>query len=68
MSYESEAAQDDGLNDCVHYWLIDGKNAGICKKCGASRQFPLSWSPLSMQNAWSHKSTKIQPTAPGTKS
>lgn len=26
---------------CTHYWLIDDKNKGICKYCGAERQFPV---------------------------
>ncbi len=25
---------------CVHHWLIDLKDQGVCKKCGATRDFP----------------------------
>lgn len=25
---------------CIHYWIIDNKNFGICKKCGGERKFP----------------------------
>jgi len=28
----------------IHYWLIDGNNFGVCKYCGAKRQFP-RWKP-----------------------
>jgi len=24
---------------CVHHWILDNQNFGICKKCGAERQF-----------------------------
>jgi len=24
---------------CVHWWLIDAQNKGVCKKCGAHRDF-----------------------------
>lgn len=24
---------------CVHYWVVDAKNVGICKKCGATADF-----------------------------
>jgi hypothetical protein len=30
------------LHDCkneAHYWVLDGKNLGVCKKCGATKQF-----------------------------
>jgi len=23
----------------AHYWVIDAKNLGVCKKCGAKKQF-----------------------------
>jgi hypothetical protein len=30
------------LHDCkneAHYWVLDGKNLCVCKKCGATKQF-----------------------------
>ena len=24
---------------CVHYWVIDDNNRGVCKRCFAKRQF-----------------------------
>jgi hypothetical protein len=30
------------LHECkneAHYWVLDGKNLGICKRCGATKQF-----------------------------
>ncbi len=24
---------------CVHYWILDTSNKGICKKCGKSKDF-----------------------------
>ena len=28
------------MPDCIHYWLINDKQLGTCKKCGAVKQFP----------------------------
>ena len=25
---------------CAHYWLIDGRNIGVCKYCGDVKKFP----------------------------
>jgi len=30
----------DECSGNAHHWLIDGKNLGVCKKCGAKKQFP----------------------------
>ena len=26
--------------DCIHHWIVNNDNHGICKKCKARRQFP----------------------------
>ncbi len=53
---------------CIHHWLIDEKNFGVCKKCGASKQFSCgSWYDSSLKKSLYNKSGKIQPDAPGTK-
>jgi hypothetical protein len=26
-------------NECVHYWIIDNKDIGRCRKCGEERDF-----------------------------
>jgi len=28
---------------CVHHWLIDEKNYGVCKKCGVVKRFSSTW-------------------------
>ena len=31
--------------DCTekaHYWVLNDKNFGVCKKCGAKKQFPIN--------------------------
>ena len=28
------------MNTCIHYWLIDLDNTGICKYCGSQKKFP----------------------------
>jgi len=45
---------------CVHHWIIDMSNCGICKKCGEKKQFNNSWSYVSLQNTWSKTSKKAQ--------
>jgi len=27
------------VENCVHYWVIDAKNFGVCKHCGTTKQF-----------------------------
>jgi len=34
---------DSVSKQCVHYWIIDIENKGICKYCGAVKQFPLQY-------------------------
>lgn len=28
-----------GCKNEAHYWVLDVKNLGVCKKCGATKQF-----------------------------
>jgi len=33
---------DIGEGECkdkAHYWILDDRNLGVCKRCGARRQF-----------------------------
>ena len=39
---QSPASHDQGQS-CVHHWIIDPTNYGVCKKCGSTQQFR-SWS------------------------
>jgi hypothetical protein len=34
---------DDQREACVHHWLIDEKNLGVCKKCGDVKRFSSAW-------------------------
>ena len=34
-----ERRRDMPETPCVHHWLIDLCNKGVCKKCGATRDF-----------------------------
>lgn len=29
------------MNECIHHWIIDQAGHGVCKKCGAEKDFPL---------------------------
>ena len=63
MGNECEIVHDDDCKQCIHHWLIDQGNLGVCKKCGASKQFSCSWSA-----GWGNRSSKVQLSVPGTKS
>jgi len=32
---------DGESKDKAHYWVLDDKSFGVCKKCGAKRQFDI---------------------------
>ena len=68
MGNGRETVHDDDCKECIHHWLIDGRNMGVCRKCGAGKQFPRSWSPLMNQKAWVNKSSKVQHNVPDTRS
>ena len=67
MKNEGEKTLTGDYIQCIHHWLIDERNLGVCKKCGESRQFSCSWSAVSIQKAWCKKSEKLQQNAPGIK-
>jgi hypothetical protein len=52
-------AQEDGIapsdqgDTCVHHWLIDAENLGVCKKCGCTRQFRGWWDVAAIRKGWS---------------
>ena len=64
MENGRETVHNDDCQECIHHWLIDEKNFGVCKKCGASKQFCGSWNT----RGWGNRSSKVQPSVPGTKS
>ena len=68
MGNERETVHDDDCKECIHHWLIDERNFGVCKKCGAGKQFSRSWSAASFQKAWCNTSSKAQHNVPRTKS
>jgi len=57
--------KEDG-EECVHHWLIDASNLGVCKKCGVSKRFLSSWGAA--QISWNTKTGKAHHVPPSTKS
>ena len=41
MAVKRETFHSDECKREAHYWIIDDKNFGVCKKCGAHKQFPI---------------------------
>ena len=40
MDTKEGTLHQDECSGNAHHWVIDGKNLGACKKCGAKKQFP----------------------------
>jgi hypothetical protein len=68
MENECEMFHDDNYKQCIHHWLIDQRNFGVCKKCGESKQFCCWWEAASYQMARGIRSGKVQHNVAGTKS
>ena len=68
MENQGETVPGDDSVQCIHYWIIDAANLGVCKKCGQVKQFSGTWSAASSQKAWGRNSTKAQNDPQETKS
>ena len=53
MELEDRIAPLVQVKVCVHHWLIDAENLGICKKCGSTRQFCGWWDVSAIRKGWS---------------
>jgi hypothetical protein len=42
MTEKDETSHSDVCKEAAHYWILNDKSLGICKKCGAQKQFPVS--------------------------
>ena len=40
MTEKDETSHSDACKQEAHYWILDDKSFGVCKKCGAEKQFP----------------------------
>ena len=64
---ENERVQfKDDCKECIHHWLIDASNFGVCKKCGASKQFCSSWGAI--QKSWYARPNKVHQVVPDARS
>jgi hypothetical protein len=64
---ENERVQFNGDGkECIHHWLIDASNFGVCKKCGTSKQFCSSWGAI--QKSWYGRPGNVHHNVPSTKS
>lgn len=59
---------ESNLGVCIHHWLINAKNFGVCKKCGEGKQFSSgSWYDASLKKNAQTKSRKGTQGVPDTK-
>jgi len=49
----------DEKNGCIHYWIIDQLNYGVCKKCGAEKHFPNTYGQILK---WKSRKTESKST------
>ena len=68
MDNQGDTVPDSDSAQCVHHWIIDAANLGVCKKCGQIKQFSGTWSAASSQKAWGRNSTKVQDEPPNAES
>jgi hypothetical protein len=66
MIEDQGAVSDDRGEACVHYWLIDEKNLGVCKKCGVEKRFSSAWEWGGNQRTGVGRYSKGQKTSPAT--
>jgi hypothetical protein len=67
MDNERGQLNDDG-KECIHHWLLDERNFGICKKCAARKQFCGWWDAASVQRGLHLGSGKVRHGVRGSKS
>ncbi len=68
MENKHVTAHDSDCEVCIHHWLINERNFGVCKKCGESKQFSSgSWYDASIRKNSQTKSGKAPQGVPDTK-
>lgn len=68
MDSEHVTAHESNFELCIHHWLINERNFGVCKKCGESKQFSSgSWYDSSARKTSHTKSSKVSQVVPDTK-
>ena len=68
MENDHVKAQDSDCELCIHHWLINERNFGVCKKCGETKQFSSgSWYDASIRKPSHTKSGKLSQVVPDTK-
>ncbi len=46
MDTKAETLYQGECSENAHHWIINDRSLGVCKKCGAKKQFPVyveSW-------------------------
>jgi hypothetical protein len=45
MAEKRETSYSDGCKRDTHYWILDDRNFGVCKTCGAKKKFAVKGLP-----------------------
>jgi len=54
--------RDTKQETCIHYWVIDSSHHGVCKHCGAERDFP-TWETLMQEEYRRAKAASVRSQA-----
>jgi hypothetical protein len=68
VAQEDVTLYSDEDNSCVHHWLIDAENIGVCKKCSSVRQFRGWWDVAAIRKGWSRNPDSGGGSSPGSNS
>jgi len=67
MSEDNGSTKNDDCKGCIHHWLIDSHNLGVCKKCGASLDFSVLRNSYANYRSSYSKPAKTPSNSPITK-
>jgi hypothetical protein len=64
---EYEPVPSEQSKACVHHWIIDAENRGVCKKCESVKQFSNWWDAALVRKAWSRNQNSAGDAVPENK-
>jgi len=59
MDTKGETLYQGECSGNAHHWIINDRSLGVCKKCGAKKQFPVHVESWRRQNVVAGKSKAL---------